>query len=137
VVDHHGEAFGTNLANLWEMATMDMPGFIQGSVKAGNSITGIESFQVAGGDGTKRLVSAWVDAGVHLRAAVTQSVQNTYDACDALLQIVDIYAEADHGNAASLAFASRRDDEINKHAHDYPPTVFPTPASRPRVGGEF
>ncbi len=132
-MDHNGQAFGVNLFRLWEMAAIDVPAVASRIVDAEHQIAGIESFYVGGGEGTQQVVSAWVEAGASLRTTLSQSVQNSYDACDALMRIAELYAEADHGNAASIEFAKRRDDEIDKHAADYPPTVFPTPASRPQL----
>lgn len=132
-MEHHGQQFGVDLFKLWECGTIDLPSFAGRIVQAADEIAGIDGsgIYVGGGPGARQLVSAWVQMGGQLRAAMTTSVANIYATCDALIQIANNYAETDA--AASDEFTRRCANEVYKHAGDRVPIVFDTPASRPQI----
>jgi hypothetical protein len=135
-MEHKGQNFGVDLFKLWEVAAIDIPAFAERTVQAADNLVGIESADVGGGPGTHRIISAWVQGSATLRQLMATSVDNTYQACDALKQIADNYAAADSaavdGFAALSEYTARRNDETTRHADDG--TVFDTPDSRPQIG---
>src|SRR5690242_20621306 len=115
-MDHRGYDFGTDCFKLWECGTIELPAFAGRMVDAANVLVNVEDVYVGGGPGAQKVLSAWIRLAVSLRSAMTTSVTNVNEACDAVMQIAEKYADTDR--EARDSFRDWRSYEITKHAHD-------------------